>query len=149
MKNYLEEELSQEEKLTILGIIWKVSRLYKRRFYAEQKRYCSIIDNIDLPTEDVYTFYKSNSQNEMLSLTPITDKQKCNIVMELDSLLRELCLFKLMRTLTFNEKLVFFLFYLEDYKNIEVSIMLENTEKTILNRRKSIDNKIEKMRGEL
>ena len=121
----------------------------QKKILCRTKRYCSIIDNIDLPTEDVYTFYKSNSQNDMLLLTPLTDKQKCSIVMELDSLLRELCLFKLIRTLTFNEKLVFFLFYLEDYKNIEVSLMLENTEKTILNRRKSIDSKIEKMRGEL
>ena len=69
--------------------------------------------------------------------------------MEFDSLLRESCLFELIRTLTFNEKLVFFLFYLEDYKNMEVAALLNNSERTILNRRKSIYNKIKKMKGEL
>lgn len=29
MKNYLKEKLSQEERLIILGIIWKVARKYK------------------------------------------------------------------------------------------------------------------------
>ena len=120
MKDYLKEKLTQEERLTILGIIWKVARKYKRKYYNEQKRYCEIIDNIDLAIEDTYTFYKYNLQSEILSLTPLTDEQKCDIVMEFDSLLRESCLFELIRTLTFNEKLVFFLFYLEDYKNMEV-----------------------------
>lgn len=149
MKDYLKEELTQEERLIILGIIWKVARKYKRKYYIEQKRFCEIIDNIDLGKEDNYTFYKYNSQNRIVSLTPLTDEQKCNIVMEFDSLLRELCLFELIRTLTFNEKLVFFLFYLEEYKNMEVAALLNNAERTILNRRKSIDNKIKKMKGEL
>ncbi len=149
MKDYLKEKLTQEERLTILGIIWKVARKYKRKYYNEQKRYCEIIDNIDLAIEDTYTFYKYNLQSEILSLTPLTDEQKCDIVMEFDSLLRESFLFELIRTLTFNEKLVFFLFYLEDYKNMEVAALLNNSERTILNRRKSIDNKIKKMKGEL
>lgn len=149
MKDYLKESLSQEEKLIIVGMIWKVARKYKRKYFLEQRRNCALIDNIDLAIEDNYTFHKKNSHFEIMSLTPLTDEQKCDIVMELDSLLRESCLFELIRTLTFNEKLVFFLYYLEDYKNVEVSLLLENTEKTILNRRNSIDNKIENMKGEI
>lgn len=149
MKDYLKEKLTQEERLIILGLIWKVARKYKRKYFLEQKRYCEIIDNIDLQVEDTYTFYTYNSQRDIVSLTPLTDEQKCDIVMEFDSLLRESCLFELIRTLTFNEKLVFFLFYLEDYKNMEVAALLNNAERTILNRRKSIDNKIKKMKGEL
>ena len=149
MKDYLKEKLTQEERLIILGLIWKVARKYKRKYFLEQKRYCEIIDNIDLQVEDTYTFYTYNSQRDIVSLTPLTDEQKCDIVMEFDSLLRESCLFELIRTLTFNEKLVFFLFYLEDYKNMEVAALLNNSERTILNRRKSIDNKIKKMKGEL
>ena len=110
MKDYLKEKLTQEERLLILGIIWKVARKYKVKYYNEQKKYCGIIDNIDLSIEDTYTFYKCNLQSEILSLSPLTDEQKCDIVMEFDSLLRESCLFELIRTLTFNEKLVFFLF---------------------------------------
>lgn len=149
MKDYLKEKLTQEERLIILGLIWKVARKYKRKYFLEQKRYCEIIDNIDLQVEDTYTFYTYNSQRDIVSLTPLTDEQKCDIVMEFDSLLRESCLFELIRTLTFNEKLVFFLFYLEEYKNMEVAALLNNSERTILNRRKSIDNKIKKMKGEL
>lgn len=121
----------------------------QKEIFLEQKRYCEIIDNIDLQVEDTYTFYTYNSQRDIVSLTPLTDEQKCDIVMEFDSLLRESCLFELIRTLTFNEKLVFFLFYLEEYKNMEVAALLNNAERTILNRRKSIDNKIKKMKGEL
>lgn len=142
MKDYLKEDLSREERLIILGIIWKVSHLYKRRYFDYQSRYCPIIDNIDLSTEDLYTFYSVSSK--IVSVTPLTDKQKCDIVMELDILLKELNLFELIRTLTFNEKLVFFLYYIEDYKNIEIAFMLGNSEKTIFNRRKSIDSKIKK-----
>ena len=149
MKDYLKEKLTQEERLIILGLIWKVARKDKRKYFLEQKRYCEIIDNIDLQVEDTYTFYTYNSQRDIVSLTPLTDEQKCDIVMEFDSLLRESCLFELIRTLTFNEKLVFFLFYLEEYKNMEVAALLNNAERTILNRRKSIDNKIKKMKGEL
>lgn len=149
MKDYLKEKLTQEERLIILGLIWKIARKYKRKYFLEQKRYCEIIDNIDLQVEDTYTFYTYNSQRDIVSLIPLTDEQKCDIVMEFDSLLRESCLFELIRTLTFNEKLVFFLFYLEEYKNMEVAALLNNAERTILNRRKSIDNKIRKMKGEL
>lgn len=73
MKDYLKEKLTQEERLTILGIIWKVARKYKRKYYNEQNRYCEIIDNIDLAIEDTYTFYKYNLQSEILSLTPLTE----------------------------------------------------------------------------
>jgi len=149
MKNYLKEKLTQEERLMILGIIWKVAHKYKNRYYNEQNKYCEFIDNIDLAIEDTYTFYKYNLQSEIISLTPLTEEQKSNIVMKFDSLLRESCLFELIRTLTFNEKLVFFLFYLENYKNMEVATLLNNSERTILNRRKSIDSKIKKMKGEL
>ena len=39
MKDYLKEELSQEERLIIIGIIWKVSRKFKMLYYEEKKKY--------------------------------------------------------------------------------------------------------------
>lgn len=48
MKDYLKERLTQEERLTILGIIWKVARKYKRKYYNEQKRYCEYRFKIDM-----------------------------------------------------------------------------------------------------
>ena len=148
MKDYLKEELSKEERLIILGLIWKVARKYKLKKYNEGKKYLDIIDDIDLSTEDSYSFYSLNSHYNIMSVHPLTDEEKSNIVMDLDTLLRELRLFKLIRTLTFNEKLVFFLYYMEDFKNVHVSIFLSNTEKTILSRRKSIDRKIEEVKGD-
>lgn len=149
MKDYLKEKLSKEEELVLYAIIWNNSRLYKERIYQKKKITYELIDNIDKQVEDTYTFYTSKSQEAIVPFRTLNDKQKCDIVMDLDSLLRELCLFELIGTLTFNEKLVFFLFYVEDFRNGEIAKLLNNTEKTILNRRKSIDKKIDKMKGDL
>lgn len=148
MKNYLNEELTQEEKLTILGLIWKVARRYKAKYYVEQKMYNEVIDNLDLITEDEY-FSEELLKNNIASLYPLTVEQKYDIILYIDSILKDLGLLELKTALTSNEKLVFFLFYQENYRNGEVALLLNNTEKTIFNRRKSIDTKIKKMKGEL
>ena len=72
MKDYLKEKLTQEERLLILGIIWKVARKYKVKYYNEQKKYCGIIDNIDLSIEDTYTFYfqKEKVRERHISVLP-------------------------------------------------------------------------------
>lgn len=147
MKNYLKEELTQEEKLIIIGVIWKISRKFKMLYYKERKRYCEYNDTVCIPVEDTYQFSTNNLKIDIGLSCPLTDEQKCDIVMNLDYILRELDLFEIIGTLTFNEKLVFFLFFIEDYKNCEVALLLENTEKTIFNRRKSIEHKIKIMRG--
>lgn len=142
MKNYLKEELTQEERLIIIGVIWKISRKFKMLYYKERKRYCEFNDTVCIPIEDTYQFSTNNVKIDMGLSCPLTNEQKCNIVMNLDSMLRELGLFEMIGTLTVNEKLVFFLFFIEDYKNFEIALLLENTEKTIFNRRKSIEKKI-------
>lgn len=142
MKNYLKDELTQEERLIIIGVIWKISRKFKMLYYKERKRYCEFNDTVCIPIEDTYQFSISNVKIDRKSFCPLTNEQKCNIVINLDSMLRELGLFEMIGTLTFNEKLVFFLFSIEDYKNFEVALLLQNTEKTIFNRRKSIEKKI-------
>ena len=149
MKNYLKEKLSKEEELVLYSIIWNNSRLYKERLYKNKNRYYELIDNIDKSIEDTYTFYSQRIQGTIVPAKPLNDKQRSDIVMDLDSLLKELCLFDLIGALTFNEKLVFFLYYVEDYRNGEIAKLLNNTERTIFNRRKSIDKKIKKMKGDL
>ena len=149
MKDYLKENLSEEERLIIIGIIWKVSRKFKMTFYQNKKRYFKFVDEYDSPIEDVYNFYEYDVDKNNVEVCPLTEKQKCDIVMTMDALLREASLFNLIRTLTFNEKLVFFLHNIENYRNNEVSIMLEITEQTAINRRKSIDKKIKTMKGEI
>lgn len=149
MKDYLQENLSEEERLIIIGIIWKVSKKFKMKYYTEKKRYYEFADEYDSPIEDVYNFSNYDIEKNKVEVRPLTEKQKCDIVMTMDALLREASLFKLIRTLTFNEKLVFFLHNIENYRNNEVATMLEITEQTAINRRKSIDKKIKIMKGEL
>lgn len=142
MKDYLQENLSEEERLIIIGIIWKVSKKFKMKYYTEKKRYYEFVDEYDSPIEDVYNFSNYDIEKNKVEVRPLTEKQKCDIVMTMDALLREVSLFKLIRTLTFNEKLVFFLYKIENYRNNEVATMLKITEQTAINRRKSIDKKI-------
>lgn len=149
MKDYLKEELSQEERLIIIGIIWKVSRKFKMLYYEEKKKYCEFTNEYDSPKEDTYNLYKYDIEKNKLVVCPLTKEQKCDIVMTMDALLKEVYLFDLIRTLTFNEKLVFFLYKIENYRNNEIAIMLEITEQTVINRRKATDKKMKIMKGEL
>lgn len=149
MKNYLKEKLSREEELILYGLIWNVSRLYRSRYYQKSNKEFELIDNIDKPIEDTYIFYTSKSQEIIVPCKQLNDKQKCDIVMDLDSLLRELGFFELIRTLTFNEKLVFFLLYIKDFKVVEIAKIVGATERTIHNRKKSMQEKIERMKGEM
>ncbi len=147
MKDYLKEELSEEEKLILFSIIWRTARKYKRKCYIEKAENYEFIDNIDYLVEDEYLSY--NIKYQISPLNILEDEQKCKIVIQLDSLFKELSLFELIKILTFDEKLVFFLFYLEDFNNREVSKILQTTERTIFNKRKSIEKKINKMKGKL
>lgn len=77
------------------------------------------------------------------------EDQKTAIVNQLNMLMDELSLFNLKRALTFNEKLVFFLFFIQKYRTTEVMELLAVDRKTIYNRRKSIQMKIEGRKDEL
>lgn len=147
MKDYLKEELSKEEKLILLGLIWKVSRKYRAKLFKNQNKYCEMIDDFDLIVEDNYTYYDYSLKIDIQYLKPLTDEQKCDIVMKTDTLLRENCAFELIRTLTFNEKLVFFLFTIEEYKINVIAKLLNISERAIFKRRISIKNKINQMKG--
>ncbi len=50
---------------------------------------------------------------------------------------------KYLRTLTFNEKLVFFLFEIENFQIYKIAYLLDVTPKTVYNRHQSAKNKIE------
>lgn len=147
MKDYLKEELSEEEKLILFGIIWRAARKYKRKYYIEKTKNYEFIDNIDYIVEDEYLSY--NIKYQISPLNILEDEQKCKIVIQLDSLFKELSLFELIKILTFDEKLVFFLYCLEGFNNRDVSKILETTERTVFNKRKSIDKKISKMKGKI
>lgn len=149
MKNYLKEALSDEEKAELTSIIWRVAKKYKILLYKQQKRNVSIIDELDLIVEDDYNFDNPNIQDLKGKVAPLTESQKTDIVNKLNMLMDDLCLFELKRTLTFNEKLVFFLLLVERFRGVEVMKLLSISKMTVYNRRKSIENKINKVLGGL
>lgn len=149
MKNYLKESLSDEEKAELTSIIWRVAKKYKILLYKQQKRNVGIIDELDLIVEDDYNFDNPNIQDLKGKVAPLTESQKTDIVNKLNMLMDDLCLFELKRTLTFNEKLVFFLLLVERFRGVEVMKLLSISKMTVYNRRKSIENKINKVLGGL
>lgn len=106
-----------------------------------------MIEDIDLPIEDNYNFDDFGLRSCSRDLSPLTEVEKTNIVNKINMLMDELWLFDLKRTLTFNEKLVFFLLSVERYKGVEVMKLLSITKMTVYNRKKSIASKISKMIG--
>lgn len=149
MKNYLREDLSEGEKAELKSIIWRVAKKYKLELYERNKQTVSIIEDLDVTTEDHYNFEAISFPDYSESLNPLTESQKTNIVNKLNMLMDELWLFELKKTLTFNEKLVFFLLSVERLKGVEVMKLLSLSKRTIYNRRKSIESKINRMIGGL
>lgn len=149
MKNYLREDLSEGEKAELISIIWRVAKKHKLKLYEQRKRTINMIENLDLHIEDNYNFEKVNIRSFCNPLNPLTELEKTNIVNKLNMLMDELLLYDLKRTLTFSEKLVFFLLSIERLKGVEVMKLLSLSKRTIYNRRKSIESKINKMIGGL
>lgn len=149
MKDYLKEDLSVEEKAEIISIIWRVARKYKYKRFKENENKMTLIEELDLTIEDTYNFNKIDYQVLRGVLRPFTEEQKTSVVRQLNMLMDELTLFDLKRTLTFNEKLVFFLINVENYKSTEVMKLLSVSRKTVYNRQKSIEKKIKGLKGEL
>lgn len=147
MKNYLKEILSDEERAELISIIWRVAKKYKLKIYEQQKRKFSIIDDLDLQIEDTYNLDNLDIKSFNGPLKPLRESEKTDIVNKLNMLMGELKLYELKRTLTFNEKLVFFLISIERLKGVEVMKLLSVDKKTVYNRRKSIESKINKLIG--
>lgn len=147
MKDYLTEPLSDEEKAELISIIWRVAKKYKIRLYEQNKQNFGLIDNLDLAVEDKYDYDKLSFSIYQKSMIPLKESQKTDIVNRINMLLDELSLFDLKRTLTFNEKLVFFLLSVERLKGVEIMKLLNIDKKTVYNRKKSIKLKISKIIG--
>lgn len=158
MKNYLKEALSDDEKKYIFGIINKVVLKYIRESSQKLEKECMSIDDDEFPeqlllVEDTYNFLSKNSKTEMLreilTLEPYSKYEKEKIVETLDNILKELEISNHIASLTFNEKLVVFLLYLEGYNVNQVATLLNVNRKTIRNRNTSIKRKFEKVKESL
>lgn len=158
MKNYLKEELSNDEKAYIYGIINKTALKYKRNFY-KIKNNETPLDDLPNATESI--LWTSNNDDilekiletkilkDISSLKPYTTYEKSKIVEILDNIASKSNLNNYLKPLTFGEKLVVFLLYLENYQVNEVSILLNISRMTIWKRDKSIKAKISNVKENL
>lgn len=143
MKDYLKCSLTEDEKNEILGIIWMVHKNHKHVLYKKQKREIPLIEQIDSIYEDYYNIGNVIFKDYRDFLTPLSENEKTDIVNKLNTAMDNLCLYEVKRALTFNEKLVFFFILMENYKQDKVSFLLSIDRKTIYNRIKIIEAKLE------
>lgn len=143
MKDYLKENLSKDEESEIAGIIWMVVRNCRYKFFNQNENTLSLIDNLDITYNDIYSFENLKFEDYRDRLCPLTESEKTDIVNKLNTLMDDLALYELKRALTFNEKLVFFFSFMEKYKNKTVQLLLSVDRKTIYNRQQTIKAKID------
>lgn len=155
-KNYLYENLTDDEKKYVRGIIWKSARKCRRDNYQRNKvESTSIFDEkLDqriFMVEDKYDFLDRILESEYakteLELRVYTDAEQRNIVQALDNLARESGLYVYIKQLTFKEKLVVFLLYVKGYRVNEVALLLNISRKTVKYRDDCVKEKIKKMKG--
>ena len=142
MKDYLKCPLSQEERDLITAIIWITAKDFKKQFYKRNYKNSIIpIDDLELSVEDEYNFLNWKTRGDFVFVRPLTKCEKKRIVEYVDRVLSELSLKKLKVALTFEEKLVLFLYYFEKNTEENVAIFLGVTRRTICNKKDSIENK--------
>lgn len=151
-KNYLCENLTEEEIKYIRGIIWKSARKCRRDNYKRNYMEGTSIDdeNINekvLMVEDRYNFLDRILVSENKELRPYTHAEQCNIVKAMDNIACESGLSAYMKQLTFKEKLVVFLLYERCYKVNEVAKLLNIDRTTVTYRDNCIKEKIRTMKG--
>lgn len=146
MKDYLKESLAEEEILILYGMIWRIGRKFRNNYFINKNKTISFLEAIDYMIEDTYCFYKFTPSFYSPNLKPFTEEEKCDIVMSFDNIIRESGFLLPIRTLTFNEKLVFFLFDIYKYNQKEIAILIGYSERTIGKIQKSLDEKKRNMR---
>ena len=148
-KNYLLEELSEDEDKYIICAINKAF-LSSIRKYSEDKNIRKyFIDDINiqerLPVkEDIY-FEESLNQDDFCDSSISYSKEQRDIcVKKLESLALQFGLERYLRTLTYNEKLVFFLSEIKGISYRKQAKLISMNRETIGNKYKSAKQKIEK-----
>lgn len=147
-KNYLVEELSEDEDKYIICAINKAF-LSSIRKYSEDKNIKKYsIDNINIQQElpikeDVY-FEESLNQDDFWDSSQVYSKEQQDIcVQKLESLALQFGVERYLRTLTYNEKLVFFLSEIKEISYRRQAKLISMNRETIGNKHKSAKQKIE------
>lgn len=142
MKDYLKCPLSEEERDLITAIIWITAKDYRKRLYRSNRHQLVPIDDVEVSVEDEYNFQYFKTRDDFDFIKSITKYDKIRIVDYIDNLLKELTLEKFRIALTFEEKLVLFLYFFKKYNEEKVATIIGVSSKTISRRKKSIENKI-------
>lgn len=149
-KNYLEEELSINEKHYLKSAIKKAFLRFlvyeevdnKIKLYSFEDEY--IHDQLPMVVDEYFVDEKINIIDSWSNNVKYSLEQKIICVSRLEDIAVDLGVDKYLRTLTFNEKLVFFLLEIENFQIYKIAYLLDVTPKTIYNRHQSAKNKIEK-----
>lgn len=157
MKNYLKENLSNDEKAYIYGIIRKSALKYTRELLRIKKNEEFLDDSSEIKES---LFVEQNDEllekiletkilKDINSLKTYTVYEKEKIVEMLDNVASKSGLNEYLKPLTFGEKLVVFLLYLENYQVNEVAQLLGVSRMAIWKRDKSLKNKISRVKEKL
>lgn len=148
-KNYLEEELSSKEKNYLKSAIKKAFLRFleyegaRKKFNTYSIEDESIQNQLPIIIDEYFLDEKVNIIDSWSNNTKYSLEQKMICVSRLEDIAVSLGVEKYLRTLTFNEKLVFFLFEIENFQINKIAYVLDVTPKTVYNRHQSAKNKIE------
>ncbi len=158
MKNYLKEPLTKEEKSFVYGVIRKSSLKFIREYTKVKKNEILMSDRYSVSEEEwvdtsTFDFIDKILENKILrdisALKPYSKYEKEKIVEILEKIALDAGLMRFITPLTFNEKLVVFLLYIENYQINEVCILLQVTRMAIWKRDKSIKKKINEVKEKM
>ena len=150
MEDYLKENLSNDEKAYIYGIIRKSALKYTRELLRIKKNE-EFLDDSNEIKESLFSVQNDELLEKILetkilkdinSLKTYTAYEQEKIVEMLDNIASKSDLNEYLKPLTFGEKLVVFLLYLENYQVNEVAQLLGVSRMAIWKRDKSLKNKI-------
>ena len=160
MKDYLIEKLTDDEVRYIRGIIRNTVNTYMKNYYnVSENELLGINDNligeniIDNKNYDEDNFINKILDKKILrdtsALQPYSKYEQEKIVDLVDEYALNCGLEHFIAPLTFNEKLVVFLLYMQDYQVNEIAILLNIDRSSIWRRDKSIKKKIMKVKEDL
>ena len=146
-KNYLVEDLSEDEDKYIICAIDKAFLSSIRKYSREKKVKRYSIDDINiqeqLPSrEDAYFEPNLDEINSWVTSHVYSKQQQDFCVQKLESLAMQFGLEKYLKTLTYNEKLVFFLLNIQCLSVNKVAFCLDLTRQAVWSRMKTAKNKI-------
>ena len=158
MKDYLKENLTDDEKAHVYKKKKKTALKYMKKFIMLKERETVSLDNENVSDEKITVYDNYNFVDKVLEtkilkdisdLKPYSQYEKERLVNMLENIALDSGLYRFIVPLTFNEKLVVLLLYLENYQVNEVAALLGVNRKTIWQRDRSIKNKIKKIKEKL